>query len=112
VPTAATDECEFVRTVREAIEEHLADPDLDVDRLADAVAVSRSTLYRRLKDEIGTPPSEFIRQVRLEHGARLLREEKGTVSEVAYAVGFSSLSYFSRSFREHVGQSPSEYANR
>jgi len=73
------------------------------------VAVSRSTLYRRLKKQVGATPSQFIQQVRVEHGARLLREEEGTISEVAYAVGFESLSYFSQQFREHLGQSPSKY---
>jgi len=109
VPTAADDEPDFVRTVRAVIEERLADPDLTVEELAGAVAVSRSTLYRRLKEHVDRTPSQFLRQVRIEHGARLLREREGTISEVAYAVGFDSLSYFSRQFREHVGQSPSEY---
>jgi len=50
--------------------------------------------------------------VRVEYGAQLLREETGTISEIAYAVGFNSLSYFGESFREHVGMSPSEYAEQ
>jgi signal transduction histidine kinase/DNA-binding response OmpR family regulator len=109
VPTGTAEEPEFVQAVRAAVEERLADPDLTVEQVAGAVATSRSTLYRRLKEHTGQTPSQFIRQVRIEHGARLLREEEGTVSEVAYAVGFNSLSYFSRQFREHLGQSPSEY---
>ncbi len=109
VPSASEEEPDFVREVRSAIEEHLADPDLSVEELASAVAVSRSTLYRRLKEHVDQTPSQFIRQVRIEHGARLLREGEGTVSEVAYAVGFESLSYFSNQFREHKGQSPSAY---
>jgi AraC-like DNA-binding protein len=109
VPTASDDEPDFVRKVRAAIEDRLADPDLSVEQLASAVAVSRSTLYRRLKEQADCTPSQFLQRVRVEHGARLLREQEGTVSEVAYAVGFDSLSYFSRQFREHVGQSPSEY---
>jgi signal transduction histidine kinase/CheY-like chemotaxis protein/predicted DNA-binding transcriptional regulator AlpA len=109
VPTASDDEPDFVQEVRAAIEDRLADPDLSVEQLASAVAVSRSTLYRRLKEQADCTPSQFLQRVRIEHGARLLREQEGTVSEVAYAVGFDSLSYFSRQFREHVGQSPSEY---
>ena len=109
VPTASDEEPEFVQAVRGAIENRLADPDLSVEELASAVAVSRSTLYRRLKEQADATPSQFLRQVRIEHGARLLRENEGTVSEVAYAVGFNSLSYFSKQFREHLDQSPSEY---
>jgi AraC-like DNA-binding protein len=73
------------------------------------VAVRRSTLYRRLKEQADATPSQFIQQVRIEHGARLLRIEEGTISEVAYTVGFDNRSYLSRQFREHLGQSPSEY---
>jgi AraC-like DNA-binding protein len=47
--------------------------------------------------------------MRLDRGAELLREEAGTVSEIAYAVGFNSLSYFSRRFKKHFGTSPSAY---
>lgn len=112
VPTADEDEPELVRTVRAAIEERLAVPTLSVEQLASAVAVSRSTLYRRLKEQVGASPSQFMQKVRVEHGARLLREEEGTISEVAYAVGFDTLSYFSRQFREHFGQSPSEYVEK
>jgi AraC-like DNA-binding protein len=93
------------------VEKHLADPDFTVQELAREVAVSRSTLYRRLKAETGQTPSAFIRQVRIEYGARLLREGTGTVSEVAYAVGFNSLTYFGKRFHEHVGVTPSEYAD-
>ncbi len=112
VPTPSANETEFVARVREAVEDHLADPDLTVEELASEVAASRSTLYRRLKDEADCTPTAFIRQVRVEHGARLLREQEGTISEVAYAVGFNSLTYFSRSFREHVGVAPSEFVKR
>ena len=109
--TGSSQEPEFVHTVRRTVEKHLADPDLTVQELAREVAVSRSTLYRRLKAETGQTPSAFIRQVRIEYGARLLREGTGTVSEVAYAVGFNSLTYFGKRFREHVGVTPSEYAD-
>ena len=112
VPTPSDEETEFVTSVREAVEERLADPDLSVEGLAEAVHVSRSTLYRRLKEEADASPTAFIRRVRVQHGARLLREEEGTISEVAYAVGFNSLTYFSRSFREHFGLPPSDYVDQ
>jgi signal transduction histidine kinase/AraC-like DNA-binding protein/DNA-binding NarL/FixJ family response regulator len=111
-PAGSGDEDSFVRKVRTAVEEHLADPDLTIGQLANEVATSRSTLYRRLKKKTGQTPSQFISQVRVEYGAQLLREETGTISEIAYAVGFNSLSYFGESFREHVGMSPSEYAEQ
>lgn len=112
VPTPFEGETSFVASVREAIEDRLADPDLTVEMLASAVAVSRSTLYRRLKEEVGCTPTVFIRRVRLQHGARLLRENEGTISEVAYAVGFNSHTYFTRSFREYFDRTPSDYVEQ
>src|SRR5690606_13679534 len=77
---------------RRAVEERLGDADFTVDVLASAVALSPSQLNRRMNEEAGCPASVFIRQVRLEHAADLLARRAGTVSEVAYAVGFNSLS--------------------
>ena len=72
-------------------------------------ARSYHQLYRGLRDELETTPSRFIRSVRVECAARLLREGADSVTEVAYSVGFESLSYFSRSFRERFGASPSAH---
>ena len=87
-----------------------AAPDFGVHALAAAAALSYKQLRRQLDRETGETPSQFIRRVRVEHAARLLREGAGSISEVAYAVGFNSLSYFSRAFREVYGQTPSAYA--
>ncbi len=99
----------FEERVRTVVRAHLADPDLSVERLAEEVGCARRTVTRRMKDSVGQTPSQFIRTIRVERAAELLDEEAGTVSEIAYAVGFNSLSYFSRSFKEHFGRSPSAY---
>jgi len=96
--------------VEEAIAEHLTDPDFGVAELAAATALSPSQLRRRMKEAYDRTPVQLIRRRRLEAGARLLRErEDVTIGEVAYAVGFNSQSYFSRSFRDEFGVPPSEY---
>lgn len=78
--------------------------------LAEATALSASQLRRRMKEMYERTPVQLIRRRRLEAGARLLRErEDATIGEVAYAIGFNSQSYFSRSFREEFGTSPSRY---
>ena len=89
--------------------EHLADPDLAVADLANAAAMSPRTLRRRLKEATGHTPTQFLKTMRLEAAARLLQQDAGTIAEVAYAVGFNSHSYFSRSFKSHFGVSPSAY---
>jgi DNA-binding response OmpR family regulator len=97
----------FEQEVRTAIRAHLSDPDFTVARLVEEVALSRSQLYRRTKRATDQSPNALIRRMRLETAAQLLRDGEGSVSEVAYAVGFESLSYFSRRFREHAGAAPS-----
>ncbi len=70
--------------------------------------MSQSQLKRKLRAIADQSPVELIRTYRLERAAKLLRGRAGTVSEVAYDVGFNSVSYFAKVFREHTGKLPSE----
>ncbi len=97
----------FVTQARSVVEDQLSDDDFSVADFADALDITRSTLHRRLKSETGTTPSAFIRAIRLEHARRLLEDGAGTVSEVAYAVGFRSVSHFSRTFSTRYEVTPS-----
>ncbi len=108
-PVSADDR--YLRKVRDAIEANLADPAFGVQELADAVAQDRAHLFRRIKQLTGEPPSTLLRTVRMERAATLLARRAATVSEIAYAVGFYSVSHFSRAFREHFGTTPSAYAS-
>jgi DNA-binding response OmpR family regulator/AraC-like DNA-binding protein len=98
----------FLRAVEAAIRAHLADEDFGVADLAAAVGVSRSKLYRDLRAVTDASPADLIWRVRVEAGRQLLAAGEGTVSEVAYGVGFKSVAHFSRRFREHHGTAPSE----
>jgi AraC-like DNA-binding protein len=91
------------------VEAHLDDDGFSVEALADELGLSRSQLNRRLKEMTGQTSGAFLRGLRLERAAQLLAAQAGTVSEVAYAVGFCSLSHFSKRFREHFGVLPSAY---
>ena len=102
----------FEAQVCDVIEQHLSDPQFSVEVLADKVALSRQQLYRRLRDETKATPVAYIRQFRLERASRLLSARQGNVSEVAYAVGFNSLSYFTRCFQEHFEETPSAFLVR
>ena len=97
----------FLRAVEEAIRAHLSDEDFGVGELATAVGVSRSKLYRDLKAAADVPPGDLIWQTRLAEGRQLLEAAEGTVSEVAYGVGFKSVAHFSNRFREAYGVPPS-----
>ena len=102
-------ETAFLDLVRDAIEAHLGDADFSVRRLADETNVSRSHLHRRLVALTGQTPTDAIRTMRLERAAQLLAARAGSVSEVAYAVGFKSVSHFSNAFLALTGSRPSEY---
>lgn len=89
------------------VESRIDDESLSVVTLAAALNMSRSSLHRKLVATTGQPPGEFIRAVRLHTARRLLREGRCNVSEAAYAVGFVSLSGFSRAYRNYFGDPPS-----
>jgi AraC-like DNA-binding protein len=91
------------------INDNLSNPELSVEMLADGAGMSRVHIHRKLKELTGQSARDFIKGIRLKQAAELLTSKKLTVSEVAYATGFSNLSHFSSSFREFYGMSPKEY---
>jgi AraC-like DNA-binding protein len=97
----------FLARARSVVEQHLGDADFGVGEFASALAVSRVQLYRRLKGLTDQAPTDFVRILRLRRAAQLLSSQAGNVAEVAYAVGFNNLSYFSKCFRELHGHAPS-----
>lgn len=97
----------FINRVRITIESHMADEEYSVEELSRDMGMSRMHLHRKVKAVAGIPAGLYIRTVRLEHAKRLLAEGTYNVSEVAYLVGFNSLSYFSTCFSEQYGCPPS-----
>ena len=95
-----------------SINEHISDPDFNVESLAEDVGISRAQLHRKMKEITGISTGEFIRNLRLEQAARLIREQKINVTQVAYAVGFNNQTHFSTVFRKRYGMSPTEYAKK
>ncbi len=100
---------QFVQKATAYVEQHLADTELTVEMMSEAMNMSRVNFYKRMLSLTGSTPSEFIRLIRMRHAARLLREGKYGVSEVAYRVGFNNPRYFSKYFREMYGVIPSQY---
>jgi AraC-like DNA-binding protein len=108
MPVVSADE-KFLARARKVIEEHLDDEHLDVQTLCREIGLSRAQLHRKLKALTGFSTREFVRTHRLRRAATLLEGGYGNVTEVAFAVGFSSSSYFAQCFREQYGVSPSEF---
>jgi AraC-like DNA-binding protein len=102
----------FLQKLMKTLEENLAEEDLGVERLSQLLHMSRRQLHRKIRALNGQSPTDLIRTVRLQHARKMLEERKGTVSEVAYAVGFNNLSYFAKSFRQEFGKTPSEFSRK
>ena len=104
-----TDDDPLLRRVMQYVEENLSNNDANVGDMAAAAAVSRSGLLRKLKQTMGVTPQELLSEARIKHACQLLRNTDKTVSEIAYACGFTDPKYFSRSFKQSTGLSPSEF---
>ena len=98
----------FIEEIRDHILENLENENFTVEELAKCALTSRRTLHNRIKKITHKSASDLIREVRLDRAYQLLSAEAGTISEVAYSVGFKSISHFSRVFKEHFKVNPSE----
>jgi DNA-binding response OmpR family regulator len=94
------------------VEKNLNNPDFDVNYFASEIGMSRTQLYRKLNAISGQPVKEFIRVIRLKKAAELLVTTENNITEVAYTVGFNSLSYFTTSFTEYYGMNPTKYLEK
>ena len=101
----------FLEKIKRSVEAHLDDEQYSVDQLSDELGMSRVQLHRKLKGLSNQSPGELIRVFRLQRAFELLKQKAGTVSEVAYMVGFSNPNSFSTSFSKHFGFAPSEAAD-
>jgi len=99
----------FMQRINDLVEQHIDNPNLSTEWLADEIGLSPRQLRRRIKDLTHLSATGFIRTLRMQRAAQLLVQEAGTISEIAYAVGFNDPKYFSRLFRQVYGVSPSEF---
>lgn len=99
----------FLRKFLSQIEAVYTDPDFNVEKLSDTLALSRGHLHRKIKELTGTTPVDFLRNYRLKKAAALLKQGQYSVSEIAYRSGFSSPAYFSKCFKTLYGVTPTEY---
>ena len=103
---------ELMDRIMKCINEHISDPEFNVEKLTENVGISRAQLHRKMKEITGISAGDFIRNLRLEQAASLIRERKINVTQVAYAVGFNNQTHFSTVFKKHFGVTPSEYAEQ
>ena len=99
----------WLQTAIAAVEKNIADESYSVEQLSSDLCMSRMTLYRKIQASTGQKPTEFIRTIRLRRATELLREGRMNITEISYATGFSSVSYFSRCFHQLYGVSPTQF---
>lgn len=109
---ATSMEEQFMQKLYHILEENISSPDLNIDRLCLEIGMSRANLYRKVKSITNLSPNEFVRNFRLNLGAKMLRETELPVSDIYVAVGFNSHGYFSNCFKTYFGVTPSEYMSQ
>ena len=102
----------FLTKTLAVIESHLSDASFDTATLAEAVAMSRMQLHRKLRALTNSSPGELIRSFRMKRAGSMLQQQAGNISEIAYEVGYSNPSHFAQVFKDYFGVPPSEYVPR
>jgi signal transduction histidine kinase/ligand-binding sensor domain-containing protein/DNA-binding response OmpR family regulator len=111
VDAVQSDDEKWMLKVSQYIESNLDSADLSVEELSKQVYMSHASLYRKIIELTGETPVEFIRSVRLNKAAELLERSDMKISEIGYAVGFTTPNYFTRAFKAKFNVSPSEYVS-
>ncbi|MFK7809884.1 MAG: helix-turn-helix domain-containing protein [Saprospiraceae bacterium] len=107
----STNGSDFINQANTIVLENIPNEQFGVSELAELMNMSRSNLLRKIKKHTQLSASQFIRQVRLQKGMEMVKQNTMTVSEISYQVGFGSTSYFIKCFREHYGYPPGEVVN-
>ena len=103
---------EFLEKINKLIEDRLSSEKIDIGYLSDAMCMSNSTLYRKMKALTGLSTNEYIRKIKMQYAERLLLEGKYNISEVAFKVGINSTVYFRQCFKDEFGMAPSDYMKK
>ena len=103
---------ETIRKATAFILENISDPDMKIDDIAQAMGMSRSVLYGKIKNAVGMTPIDFVRHLRIMKAIEKLENTNDTLTNIAFAVGFSDPKYFSKVFKKEMGVIPSDYRDR
>lgn len=99
----------FLEKADKTVKQNIDNPGFSIDDLCSELAISRSGLHRKLKAITGLSTTDFIRAIRMKHAALLIKSKAGQISEIAFKVGFSDVSYFSKCFKKQFGTTPTEF---
>lgn len=108
VKATQTQDEKFINNLQEFINKHLSDSELSIEMLSGELGLSRAQLFRKVKAKLGVSPVDLIRQIRMQKAQQMFKRTDLSVSEVAYSVGFSSSSYFSKCYKDYFGVAPKQ----
>ena len=100
----------FLKRILAVVEEHMENEEFTIEDFSSEVGYSHTQLYRKIKALTGQTPSVFLRTIRLQRAAEMLIQRSDTITQIAYAVGFSNVSYFDKCFREQFGKTPGQFS--
>lgn len=111
LPTNCTNtlDWKFIASVKECIENNMGNSDFNVDILSSQHHMSRTSFFNKLKALTGYAPADYIRMIRLQHAAKLLKQGEYTITEIADMIGFSDAKYFREVFKKYYNVSPSQF---
>lgn len=107
-PFEAADK-KFLQKIADIVELHLEESKFDLDMLAGELNMSKSTLHRKIKAITGLTPLDFVRNIKMKQACRMLSEHELSISEIAYALGFTNPKYFTKCFKEEFGLTPTDF---
>ncbi len=107
--TVTSMDAQFLQKAIDMVEENIENESFSVEQFSADIGLSRRQFYQKIKSITGLTPTEFVLSIRLKRAAVLISEKGGTISEIAYTVGFNNLSYFARAFKKQFGVTPSKY---
>lgn len=102
---------EFIQKALRYVEKNMDNTEYSIENLSSDVGLHRSHLYRKLQSITGQTPIDFMRTIRLKRAAQLLKDSRYNISEIAYMVGFNTIKYFNKYFKEEFGMTPTQYRN-
>lgn len=103
---------QLAKRLVDCIEQHIDNPDYDVEKLGNDMGMSRSQLYSQCKDTLDKTPAAFILEIRMKRAMQLMETHDLRVNEIAYRVGFTDPKYFAKVFKKRVGVSPTQYSQQ
>ena len=103
---------QFIKKAIALVEQNISDSEFSVEAMASEVGMSRSTLYKKLMAITGLGPAEFIRTIRVKRGKALLETSQMQITEIAYAVGFTTVKSFTMNFKAEYGMTPTEFRQK